>query len=220
MKKLLLISIITTLFVGCSGGGFAKKEKTAMKKADGLEFTAVQGYGLYGCVKSVTTDGHTISFDEYGNVVSDGNSYIYQSPTQYMINNVIGPYRIICKDNIRREEDEQGIEMPIEYEFDERGRVIHRRYAENMMPIEVKYTYDGRDKHPSSMTYRASYEDGEDKYTDQYTYLELDDQGNWTKRKVNRSWEVVTYNHVDNTEEVSHKTDPEFTETRSVVYFD
>ena len=196
---------------------FSAEEELAMKKKDAPKLTAVQGYGLYGDVKTVTTNEHTVIFDEYGNVVSDGNSYTYQSPTQYKINNVIGSFRIICEDNIRREEDENGIELGTEYEFDKRGRVVRRRYTENIMPIEETYSYEGRDKYPSEMKHTESYEDGQDIYTCQYSYLEFDEQGNWTKRKVNRTWRIVMYS--DGEDEISTKTDPEFVETRAITYF-
>ena len=196
---------------------FSAEEELAMKKKDAPKLTAVQGYGLYGDVKTVTTNEHIVIFDEYGNVVSDGNSYTYQSPTQYKINNVIGPFRIICEDNIRREEDENGIELGTEYEFDKRGRVVRRRYTENIMPIEETYSYEGRDKYPSEMKHTESYEDGQDIYTCQYSYLEFDEQGNWTKRKVNRTWRIVMYS--DGEDEISTKTDPEFVETRAITYF-
>ena len=48
---------------------------------------------------------------------------------------------------------------------------------------------------------------------------EIDKEGNWLQREVNRTWEIVMYNHVDNTEETSTQTDPPFIETRSITYY-
>lgn len=199
---------------------FSAEEEREMKKKNAPKFTAVQGRGLLGDVKSVKGGNYTMVFNEFGNIVRDGsNTYTYESPTRYMINSAIGPYRIVCEDNLRKEEDEKGIELGTEYEFDKRGRVVRRRYTDDMMPIEEKYTYDGREKYPSEMKCTASYEDGQDIYTCRYSYLEFDEQENWTKRKVNRTWEITTYNPVDETEETSSKTDPEFVETRTITYY-
>ena len=79
--------------------------------------------------------------------------------------------------------------------------------------------YDGEDKHPSEMKYTASYEDGQDIFTCRFSYLEIDKEGNWLQREVNRTWEIVMYNHVDNTEETITQTDPPFIETRSITYY-
>lgn len=45
-----------------------------------------------------------------------------------MIDNVIGPFRITCEGNLRKEVDEKGIEGTIEYEFDSRGRVVRHKF--------------------------------------------------------------------------------------------
>lgn len=64
---------------------------------------------------------------------------------------------------------------------------------DGMMPVERTYTYEGTGKYPSTMKSSASYEDGVDVEICRYTYLETDSQGNWTKRRVKRTWEVTTY---------------------------
>ena len=65
----------------------------------------------------------------------------------------------------------------------------------------------------------ASYEDGIDVEICRYTYLASDSQGNWTKRRVKRTWEVTTYYPENGADRVSTKTEPEFTETRTISYF-
>lgn len=183
-------------------------------------FTAVQGHGLYGNVRTVTTGKVTLTFDKNGNMVSDGaNRYIYRGADRYMIDNVIGPFRITCEGNLRKEVDEKGIEGTIEYEFDSRGRVVRYKYFDGMMPVERTYTYEGTSKYPSTMKSSASYEDGIDVEICRYTYLATDSQGNWTKRRVKRTWEVTTYYPENGADRVSTKTEPEFTETRTISYF-
>lgn len=192
----------------------------AVKKVNTPKFTSVQGYGLYGNVRTVTTGKVTLSFDQNGNMVSNGaNRYIYRGTDRYMIDNVIGPFRITCEGNLRKEVDEKGIEGTIEYEFDSRGRVVRYKYFDGMMPVVCKYVYEGTSKYPSTMESSASYEDGTDVEICRYTYLETDSRGNWTKRRVKRTWKSTTYGYENEPDKVSTKTEPEFTETRTISYF-
>ena len=210
---------------------FSAEEKRKLKKKNTPKFTAAQGRGLYGDIKSVTNGEYTINFDEYGNVISETwnsggkNIYDYESPLRYALRPetgpFIGPFRIICEGNIRKEEDEKGIEGITEYEFDKHGRVIRYRHSIGMSPVTEIYTYDGQDKYPATMTYEYSYEEGTDIVTCKYTYVNFDKQGNWTKRKVNRTWECEEYffDGEKDTSRTTTKTDPEFTETRTISYY-
>lgn len=196
---------------------FSAEEERAMKKKNAPKFTAAQGHGLYGDVRKVSGNKQEMTFDEYGNIISNGhNNYVYSSPTQYMIDSAIGPFHITCEGNIRKEEDEKGIELPTEYEFDKHGRVIRYRYSPGMSPMMKTYTYDGREKHPATMTFVDSYEEGEETIEDEYTYMEFDKQGNWTRRKVKRTVTSTTYEP----EKTTTKTEPEFIETRTIIYYD
>ena len=189
----------------------------------------MQGRGLYGSVKSLSETGHTVSFDEYGNISYEKweygpteENYDYKSPTEYVKKTtgaIIGPFRITCEGNIRKEGDEKGIELPTEYEFDKHGRLIRYSHADGMSPVVEEYTYDGREKHPAAMTYTFRYEEGKDIVKCKYTYLETDKQGNWTKRKVVRTVESTVYDAMTDKETTSVKTDPEFTETRAISYY-
>lgn len=125
---------------------FSTEEEREQKKKDAPKFTAVQGRGLYGNVKSVSDGEYTVNFDEYGNIIGETwssggkNIYDYESPLRYVFRSetgpFIGPFRITCEENIRKEEDEKGIEGTTEYEFDNRGRVIRYRHFSGMMPVE------------------------------------------------------------------------------------
>lgn len=190
------------------------------KPSNAPKFTATQGRGLYGNVKKVSIGKSYITFDKFGNITTgDGNEYQYQSPTRYTIGNSIGPFRIICEENIRKEEDEKGIEGTIEYEFDKLGRVIRYRYFDGMMPITERYQYTENEKHPKSMQIQASYEDGDETSTFIYSYLEFDKQKNWLKRKVQKTVEYTIYNEESNTEARRKTTEPEFIESRTITYY-
>lgn len=208
---------------------FSAEEERELKKKDAPKFTAVQGYGLYGDVKSVSDSRFVILFDEYGNITKrtwidyeETNEFSYESSTRYMRSGV-GPFRITCEGNLRKEEDEGKIMGTEEYEFDKKGRVVRHDYADanGMCPINETYTYNGREKFPVTMIYKYSYEEGQDVATCMYTYIETDKQGNWTKRKVNRTWECVEYffDGEKDTSRTMTKTDPEFTETRTISYY-
>lgn len=208
---------------------FSAEEERELKKKDAPKFTAVQGYGLYGDVKSVSDSRFVILFDEYGNITKrtwidygETNEFSYESSTRYMRSGV-GPFRITCEGNLRKEEDEGKIMGTEEYEFDKKGRVVRHDYADanGMCPINETYTYNGREKFPVTMVYKYSYEEGQDVATCKYTYIETDKQGNWTKRKVNRTWECVEYffDGEKDTSRTMTKTDPEFTETRTISYY-
>lgn len=208
-------------------------EKTAEEEAEARaeeikkntpKFTAVQGYGLYGRVKSVTSKDYegnnvTMIFNEYGNIINDGyNEYTFSSPTEYSCG-IIGPFKISCEGNIRKEEDIKGIEGTAEYEFDKKGRVVRHKIS-SMHFEEEKFIYEGKGKHPIQSMTEFGDEVGTYITTNKYSYVEFDEQGNWIKRKVNSSWENEEYLHDENdTSEKSTGTKPEYMETRSITYY-
>lgn len=188
---------------------------------------------LYGKVKSVTDSMYTTTFSPEGSIlrqeavlVDAETDYIYLTPELYITSdsrwsNYARHYQVIrSKDTLRViAKHNEYEEMDREYVFDAQGRVVRYLHFDGMMPIVEEYKYDGEDKHPSEMKYTASYEDGQDIFTCRFSYLEIDKEGNWLQREVNRTWEIVMYNHVDNTEETSTQTDPPFIETRSITYY-
>lgn len=236
MKQILLVCTLLALplaFVkSCSmikgkSDTSVSQSSSAEMKPGTPKYTAVQGHGLYGNVKSVSAGKYTINFDEYGNIASEvwkdegGNIYSYQSPTKYKIGDVMGPYNITCEGNTRTEKDENEIEVPVVYVFDAQGRVISYQYAQGMMGVTEKYTYSGNDKYPGTMTMESQDEQGSYVATTKYTYLEFDKQGNWTKRKAKCTWDITDYVY-DGEKEVDKKstiTDPESTEQRTVTYY-
>lgn len=198
----------------------------AEKRKHAPRFTALQGHGLYGYVKSVSTDEMTRYFDEYGNLLAEAfpdgsaNEYIYDSPTHYTIGQDIGPFRITCEGNLRKEEDEKGFELPTEYEFDNQGRVIRHEYSIGMNKETATYTYNGTDNRPSSRTTSGRDETGEWETTETYTYLGTDAQGNWTKRKVQSITRSIEYSDEEGGKDKTNTTTkPETIETRDIVYY-
>ena len=208
--------------------GKGGKEAAKQKKPEGPAYTAAQGMGLYGKVKSIYFDGSSIFFDEYGNIARlvNGNSeevYKYKTPFTYTIpdpwGNEIGPYRIECEENTRKEKEERSGNIEALYEFDNKGRLIRHRYFEGMMPAEATYTYDGKNKLPAYKVCKHEYEEGTDTETCQYLYLGIDKKGNWTMRKVRRTWNSETYNYETKKYDISTRTEPDFTESRTIAYY-
>lgn len=208
--------------------GKGGKEAAKQKKPEGPAYTAAQGMGLYGKVKSIYSDGSSIFFDEYGNIARlvNGNSeevYKYKTPFTYTIpdpwGNEIGPYRIECEENTRKEKEERSGNIEALYEFDNKGRLIRHRYFEGMMPAEATYTYDGKNKLPAYKVCKHEYEEGTDTETCQYLYLGIDKKGNWTMRKVRRTWNSETYNYETKKYDISTRTEPDFTESRTIAYY-
>lgn len=196
------------------------------EQSEAPEFTSVQGYGLYGKVREVTEDGKSkLRFDENGNLVFRTDEldceieYNFQSPSKYLVATGEGPFNVVCEGNLRKEVDENGIELTIEYEFDDNGRVIRHRYVDNKAPVEEKYMYEGVEKYPAEMIREYTFDDGSSVVTCKYVYTDFDEQGNWTKRTVNRSWKYIRYDEVDNSEKISTRTEPETTEIRTISYY-
>lgn len=218
MKHVLCLCAVAALLLGCT----AKSGK--FQRPEELKFTAVQGYGLVGDVRSVEYEDYTINFDTIGNLTSvvwkDGgsNMYEYESPTRYKING-IGPFQISCEDNLRREEDEQGIELPFEYEFDNQGRVIRYAYQEYMSRVTEVYTYEGKENGPVTMSKEYGYETGMEKQENVYTYREWDEQGNWIQRDVERKITSTLYNEGGEGENKTVVETEHLTEKRIISYY-
>lgn len=198
------------------------------------EISDRKGMNLYGKVKSVTDSMYTTTFSPEGSiqrkeavlVADDEVDYLYLTPELYITSdcrwsNYANHYQVTrSKDTLRVIEVYDNYEkMDREYVFDAQGRVVRYLHSDGMMPIVEEYKYDGEDKHPSEMKYTASYEEGQDIFTCRFSYLEIDKEGNWLQREVNRTWKVVMYDHVNNTEETITQTDPPFIETRSITYY-
>ena len=165
----------------------SSKEKKVEKPIH--KFTAIQGNGLYGKVKSVIGDSYEINFDEYGNTIAEGREYRLKEKFEYQdyetyTRDGLGPYKITCENNTRKEVSED-MGCSAEYEFDKYGRVIRHKYLVGMGIDEEYFTYEGKDKFPETMIKSGGDEIGQYKNTYHYQYLEKDRNGNWTKRKVN-----------------------------------
>lgn len=94
------------------------------------------------------------------------------------------------------------------YTFNSQGKVIAHWLKQGCSDIyEEKYIYNGTaDSFPSMIKGENSWESGNWEVTKTYEYMEFDDNGNWTKRKVNEVAITTDY-----------ETDDKSTETKSYV---
>jgi len=199
----------------------SSKEKKVEKPIH--KFTAIQGNGLYGKVKSVIGDSYEINFDEYGNTIAEGREYRLKEKFEYQdyetyTRDGLGPYKITCENNTRKEVSED-MGCSAEYEFDKYGRVIRHKYLVGMGIDEEYFTYEGKDKFPETMIKSGGDEIGQYKNTYHYQYLEKDRNGNWTKRKVNCINEYTEYG-INNENNTTIRKIPEEIETRKIIYYE
>ena len=188
--------------------------------------SARKGLGLYGSVSSVTdSEGQTIFFNLVGNIMSiqgqNGYSEVYRyndGGTEYSRNDW-GSYTIIYSDHKRSDmsKNESDMEGSVEYLFDEQDRIIERKSQVRMIYLTETFTYTGANLLPDSKSVHDYDETGDYLTTDRYEYLEVDEHGNWLKRKVIRTNQMKEYK--ENGESFSIKTEPERIETQSLKYF-
>ena len=112
---------------------------------------------------------------------------------------------------------ESDMEGSVEYLFDEQDRIIERKSQVRMIYLTETFTYTGVNLLPDSKSVHDYDETGDYLTTDRYEYLEVDEHGNWLKRKVTRTNQVKEYK--ENGESFSTKTEPERIETQSLEYF-
>ena len=187
--------------------------------------SARKGLGLYGSVESLTnSEGETTRFDKVGNIleISKGEEYslIYKyndNRTEYSRSDW-GSYTITYSDHKRSDmsKNESDMEGSVEYLFDEQDRIIERKSQVRMIYLTETFTYTGVNLLPDSKSVHDYDETGDYLTTDRYEYLEVDEHGNWLKRKVTRTNQVKEYK--ENGESFSTKTEPERIETQSLEY--
>lgn len=177
-------------FIGCT----SKENGGATSDIDGLKYTGAMSYGLQGPVKMVKneTEKQTTVFNKIGNIESYisangyrdcNNTYIYESPLRYKIEDI--PYRIDIIGNVMRmicEPDEDIFEFEDEYEFDDKGRVIRHTWYDGMMGVVREFVYQGDNRLPYQEIESSGDELGDWSTTITYEYIDIDKHGNWTKR--------------------------------------
>ena len=197
------------------------------KKLTPHPLSARKGLGLYGNVSSVTdSEGKTIFFNLVGNIMStkgkNGYSEVYRyndEGTEYSIND-FGPYVITYSDHKRSDmrAHEFDTEGSVEYLFDEQDRIIERKEQVRMSYVTETFSYTGTNLLPDSKSTHDYDETGDYRVTDKYEYLEVDEHGNWLKRKVVRI--IQSREHTDSGEAITTtETEPERIETQTLEYF-
>lgn len=192
-----------------------------------LAFTAVEGYGMYGKVKSVKMKDKIVNFNKIGNIESIKNLdngggesvYYYESPFKYGFEE--GDYNWVIKieNNIRIDGRPDWNEFE-EFEFDDKHRLIRHSFLIGMSPVTHYYTYSGNERLPFTLSYEYYDETGTDKMHVKYTYLDVDKHGNWLRRKCEITGTSTYYEGESNDTIKTKDIDPyEEIETRKIIYF-
>lgn len=184
--------------------------------------SARKGLGLYGNVKTLTDEENcVIQFDKIGNILSisfnnqQAQIYYYNTLcTEYTIDGW-GPYCITYDEHKRSElsKDESDTDGSVTYLFDNQNRVIECSRVQRMSLVTSTFTYSGSNKLPDNKIISDYDETGSYKLIDTYDYVEVDEQGNWLKRKVTRTLEATIE------EKTTVRTEPVRIETRAIEYF-
>jgi len=189
--------------------------------------SARKGLGIYGNVNKVTEDnGNVIEFDKIGNILKEVSNngeytktYEYVVPyKKYMVNGS-GPYTITYSDLKRSDTNQNYTDDFVEYIFDNQNRIIE--YKTLVWPGFGTWTFNyiGENILPDSMQVHTYDEYGTYLTMDRYEYLDVDEQGNWLKRKVTRTKKNSgTDENFENDYTETH-TDPPYIETRIIEYF-
>lgn len=202
-----------------------KKDKLEEQKKM-VKFSDVQALGLTGNVKKIDDKEMTIEFDEIGNITKKKDKsagytseYTYDGPLTYKACPECDTRYVEFTSNQRKTTDKKYEEFDEIFTFDSKGRVI-KYQPEGMMPELHYYSYNGNDTNPSSMVVEGADELGSWKTTYRYTYVDIDANGNWTKRKVKATTESEEY--PEEGERIAEKSVTEgepFVETRKISYY-
>ncbi|MCR5049515.1 MAG: lipoprotein [Paludibacteraceae bacterium] len=173
MKKYFIIAALFMLAACGQKSATQSQSQDSVQTADESKYISsdLQLFDLYGNVDSVTFDYETTHFDEKGKV---------------------------CTANVAIERDEQGRIVKYEfgsietvgdmwyedqYSYNESGVVVKKIHSSIFSSQTITYSYDEAGHVKQSIAEVAA--EGEVwKEEQNYTLLEFDDHGNWTKRKV------------------------------------
>lgn len=189
--------------------------------------SARKGLGIYGNVRKVTDDkGNVIEFDKVGNILKeitgDGKNtktYEYVVPNKKYIVNGSGSYKITYSGLKRSDINQNYTDDFVEYTFDNQNRIIE--YKTLVWPGVGTWTFNyiGENILPNSLQIHTYDEYGTYLTMDRYEYLDVDEQGNWLKRKVTQTHENTgTDENYENDYTETH-TDTPYIETRTIEYF-
>lgn len=135
--------------------------------------------------------------------------YTYLSSTRYREEFGIKPtFTISYTTNSRTDRQTTGQPNFTKYTFDSKGRLIRTETNDFYPEIILYYYYDGE-----MLPYKSNYEGDSDEHATHYEYLMVDEQGNWTERRV--SGKLFDEDDYGNTIVEPYT----ITETRTITYY-
>lgn len=179
--------------------------------------------GLLGKVQSVKySTGKQVFFNTVGNPskIINGKEIVTRTYTASNPAKNSANLKITYGKNTRQIQDYYGIldqcGLSELYTFDNLGRIAGKQLREECSGnYEEKYIYNGTaDRFPAIAKGSEYWETGDWAVTRTYQYMEFDNNGNWTKRKVN---EVAVSTDYDTEEKTSETKN--YVETATYVYY-
>ncbi len=201
----------------------ARQEELAKNK-ELVKFTAAQAFGLYGDVKTMK-EGKTYSFDEIGNITmiewSSGTQekYQYEGPLRFKTFEEGAFVNLSFTDNQRVISSNSGQTLET-FTFDGEGRLWKHDFQNGSDPAEEELFYEGDGKIPVKKVMTIYDSSGNHYRTYVYSEIEIDEHGNWTKRRVNEYRGKEEYRIDEDGEYNSNGMWKEnYTESRKLTYY-
>jgi hypothetical protein len=215
-----VLAILLSLSTVCKSSTKQPQLKP-LEKLTPVDMTMAKANGLYGKVKTVTTDNSVVEYNEAGELSFTNwkgkNSYTITSEGKTKKFTVKYDGNSRC-DQITGTDEDCECDGCQRYIFDNYGRIVSHSYSFGYIIDILSYTYNGADALPSSYNITL-YEDSE-KITSFYEYPTIDDHGNWTERKTT----VVTYSiYWEAGEEVlteKERNEKPIVEKRTITYYE
>jgi hypothetical protein len=213
------VIVLTAVNCGGKGTGSAIQQLKPVDKLTPADMTWAKINGLYGKVKTVTTDNSVVEYSEAGEPANES----WTGKNRYTLkqdNGETEKFTVTYNNNSRHDKivgtnDDGDCEGCHEHEFDNYGRIVKNYYSMGYERDQLTYTYNNADALPSSYYWEI----GDERVAWVYEYLAIDSHGNWTERKTTE----VTYTHFwENDKEVLTEKSRKkpVIEKRTITYYE
>ena len=178
---------------------------------------------------SVSSTSET-TFDQWGHVTRDewGNEYGYDADGNYYRGN--HTYTTVKRDKAGRlqqytdvepKSDDNDENQTLTFGYDKSGRLATVKREGWTAHWTEKYYYQSSNIYPSKLEFNADYEGGgSSSSTITYTYVRLDEQGNWTERTCVSSVTETEEDPWSENGEKAQVTETITIEKRTIEYYD
>jgi hypothetical protein len=190
-----------------------------LEKLTPADMTMAKINGLYGKVKTVTSDNSVVEYNEAGELSITN----WKGTNRYTVTEEGKTRKFTVKyDGNSRLDQISGVTGNCvdcrEYIFDNYGRIVNCYYHLYCMTDAITYNYNGADALPSSYDF-VLYEDIE-KTTSYYEYPTIDEHGNWTERETTVVTYEISWDTGEETFKEKDRDEKPFVEKRTITYYE